>query len=223
LITRGVAEPYRMFTSRAEYRLSLREDNADARLTEIGRSLGCVDDKRWEAFSRKRDAVALELERLKSTWVNPRLLEEQAMVRVFGKVLEREYTLTDLLGRPEVTYSTLVSLTGSDGALLSETPRPPSDVADQVELQVKYAGYISRQKDEVARLAGHETTCIPAAFDYAVVRGLSCEVAQKLLAQRPETIGQASRISGVTPAAISLLLVHLKRLNKSSGERRLAA
>lgn len=223
LITRGVAEPYRMFTSRAEYRLSLREDNADARLTEIGRSLGCVDDKRWEAFSRKRDAVALELERMKSTWVNPRLLGEQAMVRVFGKVLEREYALTDLLGRPEVTYSTLVSLTGSDGALLFETPRPPADVAEQVEIQVKYAGYISRQKEEVVRRAGHETTCIPVAFDYAGVRGLSCEVAQKLVAQRPETIGQASRISGVTPAAISLLLVHLKRLNKSSGERRLAA
>lgn len=223
LITRGVAEPYRMFTSRAEYRLSLREDNADARLTEIGRALGCVEDQRWDQFGRKRDAVAAELERLKSTWVNPRLLETQEMTRVFGQPLEREYALTDLLGRPEVTHAKLISLTGLSGSVLFDVTPPPVDVAEQVEIQVKYAGYISRQKDEVARQASHETTRIPAAFDFAVVRGLSFEVAQKLVAQRPETIGQASRISGVTPAAISLLLVHLKRQSKSSGESRLAA
>ena len=223
LITRGVAEPYRMFTSRAEYRLSLREDNADARLTEIGRGLGCVDDRRWDAFSRKRDAVAAELERLKSTWVNPRLLGVTEMTRVFGQPVEREYALTDLLARPEVTHAKLISLTGIDGAVLFEIVPPPLEVAEQVEIQVKYAGYISRQKEEVARLASHETTRIPAAFDYATVRGLSSEVAQKLVSQRPETIGQASRISGVTPAAISLLLVHLKRHSKRSGESRLAA
>lgn len=220
LITRGVAEPYRMFTSRAEYRLSLREDNADTRLTEIGRQLGCVDDIRWDAFCRKKDAVDRELQRLSSTWVNPRILVEADMVRVFGKPLEREYALTDLLRRPEVTHSSLASLSvpGSDRDALAV----PDQVAEQVEILVKYAGYISRQKDEVARQATHESTRIPATLDYAKVRGLSVEVVQKLTAQRPETVGQAARVSGVTPAAISLLLVHLKRLSKT-GEGRLAA
>ena len=185
LITRGVAEPYRMFTSRAEYRLSLREDNADTRLTEIGRQLGCVDDLRWDAFCRKRDAVDCELQRLSSTWVNPRLLEEAAMVRVFGKPLEREYALADLLRRPEVTYSSLASLTSEVGN--DEGSRSiPDPVAEQVEILIKYAGYISRQKTEVARQATHESTQIPETLDYAKVRGLSVEVVQKLSAQRPK-------------------------------------
>jgi tRNA uridine 5-carboxymethylaminomethyl modification enzyme len=223
LITRGVAEPYRMFTSRAEYRLSLREDNADMRLTEAGRRLGIVDDVRWEAFNRKRDAVGRELERLKSTWVNPRILPIEEAVRVLGKGIEREYTLTDLLRRPGVSYRDLVSLRGVDGADFGVPAWPDPVVAEQVEIAVKYAGYIARQGEEVARHEAHETTRIPAELDYDQVRGLSIEVRQKLKSQRPETVGQASRISGVTPAAVSLLLVHLKRLAKSSGSGQLAA
>lgn len=217
LITRGVAEPYRMFTSRAEYRLSLREDNADARLTEIGRELGCVDDVRWSAFNRKRDAVALELERLKSTWVNPRMVDEAEALRVFGKSIEREYTLTDLLRRPDVDYGTLMTLKRSDGGDLGGPGAREPAVAEQVEISIKYAGYIARQGEEVARHEAHETTRIPPALDYDRVRGLSIEVRQKLKTQRPETVGQAARISGVTPAAISLLLVHLKRLGRNGG------
>jgi tRNA uridine 5-carboxymethylaminomethyl modification enzyme len=205
LVTRGVSEPYRMFTSRAEYRLQLREDNADLRLTETGRRLGLVDDARWEAFARKRDAVARETERLKSTWINPRALPPEDAVRVLGKPLERDHTLIDLLKRPDVTYDALMTLHGA-GAAVSDRA-----VADQVEIQAKYAGYITRQRDEVARSEAHESTRLPPDLDYRAVRGLSLEVQQKLAAQRPETIGQASRISGVTPAAISLLLVHLKR------------
>ncbi|MBA2413368.1 MAG: tRNA uridine-5-carboxymethylaminomethyl(34) synthesis enzyme MnmG [Burkholderiaceae bacterium] len=223
LITRGVAEPYRMFTSRAEYRLSLREDNADTRLTEIGRALGCVDDIRWDAFSQKRDSVARELQRLNSTWVNARLLEVGEAERVLGKPLEREYALTDLLKRPDVSYAALTTMRAADGTDLGGPPVSDAAVAEQVEISVKYAGYIARQQDEVARLESHETTRLPVSLDYAEVRGLSFEVRQKLLAQRPETIGQASRISGVTPAAISLLLVHLKRLSRASSEGRLAA
>jgi tRNA uridine 5-carboxymethylaminomethyl modification enzyme len=217
LITRGVAEPYRMFTSRAEYRLSLREDNADLRLTEIGRELGCVDDPRWEAFARKRDAVERELERLRSTWVNPRLVSPSEAERVLGKALEREYTLSDLLRRPEVSYERLVKLVSADGEALGGPPAAGADdprVAEQVEIATKYAGYIARQRDEVARHEAHESTRIPADLDYALVAGLSIEVRQKLAAARPETVGQAGRISGVTPAAISLLLVHLKRRSK---------
>jgi tRNA uridine 5-carboxymethylaminomethyl modification enzyme len=205
LVTRGVSEPYRMFTSRAEYRLQLREDNADLRLTETGRKLGLVDDARWEAFARKRDAVARETERLKTTWINPRALPLEDAVRVLGKPLERDHTLIDLLKRPDVTYGALMTLPGA-GAAVSDRA-----VADQVEIQAKYAGYITRQRDEVARSEAHESTRLPPDLDYRAVRGLSFEVQQKLAAQRPETIGQASRISGVTPAAISLLLVHLKR------------
>ena len=223
LITRGVAEPYRMFTSRAEYRLSLREDNADARLTEIGRRVGCVDDARWEAFGRKRDAVALELERLKSTWVNPHLVEDRDIARVLGQSIEREYTLADLLKRPRATYSGLMTLRRSDGSALGGPPVADAAVAEQVEISIKYAGYIARQEDEVARQESHETTRIPESLDYEDVRGLSFEVRQKLRDQRPETIGQASRISGVTPAAISLLLVHIKRLGNVGSEGRLAA
>ncbi|MGZ8253264.1 MAG: tRNA uridine-5-carboxymethylaminomethyl(34) synthesis enzyme MnmG [Burkholderiaceae bacterium] len=222
LITRGVSEPYRMFTSRAEYRLSLREDNADMRLTEAGRRLGCVDDVRWDAFNRKRDAVARELERLKSTWVNPRILAANDALRVLGKGIEREYTLTDLLRRPGVGYRELVTLRTVDGQAFGIPISDDPVVAEQVEIAVKYAGYIARQREEVLRHGAHETTRIPAEMDYDLVRGLSIEVRQKLKAQRPETVGQASRISGITPAAVSLLLVHLKRLVKS-GAGQLAA
>jgi len=221
LITSGVAEPYRMFTSRAEYRLSLREDNADARLTEIGRAMGCIDDRRWEAFCRKRDAVAREVERLKSTSVNPHLLAQAESVRVLGQAIDREYTLADLLKRPEVTYGRLTTLQQADGTALGGPPVTEAAVGEQVEISIKYAGYIARQENEVARLESQESTRVPAALDYDGVRGLSFEVRQKLREQRPETIGQASRISGVTPAAISLLLVHIKRLGSSEG--RLAA
>jgi tRNA uridine 5-carboxymethylaminomethyl modification enzyme len=218
LITRGVVEPYRMFTSRAEYRLSLREDNADLRLTEVGRVLGCVGDERWDAFCRKRDAIERELQRLRSTWVNPRLLEAAEMRRVFGRTIEREHTLSDLLKRPEVSYSALVTLVNADKQPLGGPPAEGGidrQVAEQVEISTKYAGYIVRQQDEVARHEAHESTRIPADLDFTQVSGLSIEVRQKLAAARPETIGQASRVSGVTPAAISLLLVHLKRRSRS--------
>jgi tRNA uridine 5-carboxymethylaminomethyl modification enzyme len=205
LVTRGVTEPYRMFTSRAEYRLQLREDNADLRLTETGRRLGLIDDKRWDAFCRKRDAVARELERLKSTWVNPGTLSPDDAQRVLGQPLEREYSLADLLRRPAVTYASLLTLPGA-GA-----PVADSAVAEQVEIATKYSGYIDRQNEEIARHVGQETLKLPADLDYRSVRGLSNEVWQKLNLHRPETIGQASRISGMTPAAVALLLVHLKR------------
>lgn len=205
LITRGVSEPYRMFTSRAEYRLMLREDNADLRLTEIGRRLGVVDDARWDAFNRKRDAIAREQERLRSLSLGPRTVAEDAARRVFGQPLEREYSALDLLRRPDVAYPLLASLP----AVGSRVDDPA--VTEQVEIQAKYQGYIARQRDEVARHEGLEDVSLPADLDYGRVRGLSIEVQQKLQQSRPETIGQASRISGVTPAAISLLLVHLKR------------
>jgi tRNA uridine 5-carboxymethylaminomethyl modification enzyme len=205
LITRGVAEPYRMFTSRAEYRLLLREDNADLRLTEIGRTLGVVDDARWSAFARKRDAIAAEQERLRSTWLNPRLVPPEHALRVLGKQIEREHMLADLLKRPGVTYASLMTLSGAGPGV------DDASVAEQVEVQAKYAGYIARQRDEVARQEAHESTPLPHDIDYRAVRGLSVEVQQKLEQHRPETLGQASRIQGVTPAAISLLLVHLKR------------
>ena len=205
LVTRGVTEPYRMFTSRAEYRLQLREDNADLRLTEIGRSLGCVSDARWDAFCRKRDAVGRELERLKSVWVDPRLVERVQAERVIGQPLEREATLLELLRRPSVSYAALMTLPGAGDAVADPI------VAEQVEIATKYAGYIDRQNDEIARRAEQESRRLPADLDYRSVRGLSVEVQQKLNQHRPETIGQAARVSGVTPAAISLLLVHLKR------------
>ena len=205
LITRGVSEPYRMFTSRAEYRLSLREDNADLRLTEIGRELGLVDDRRWDAFNRKRDLVAREAERLKSSWVNPRQLPEADAVRVLGQPMEREYRLFDLLRRPEVTYSSLMTLPGAGGGIDSD------EAIEQVEIQAKYQGYIERQKDEVEKSLAHESLPLPPDMDYNDVHGLSFEVRQKLAQMRPQTLGQASRMQGITPAAISLLLVHLKR------------
>ncbi len=205
LITRGVSEPYRMFTSRAEYRLMLREDNADLRLTEIGRKLGLIDDARWDAFSRKRDAIARETERLKSTWVNPRTLPKEAAMRLLGQPIEREYTLHELLRRPNVSYYSLSLIPAYGNGVESEV------VANQVEIQAKYEGYIARQRDEVERHEAQEGTRLPAELDYAEVRGLSIEARQTLSRQRPETIGQAGRMSGVTPAAISLLLVHLRR------------
>ena len=205
LVTQGVTEPYRMFTSRAEYRLSLREDNADMRLTEIGRGLGLVDDERWQVFENKRAAVGSERERLKSTWLNTKLLSEDNMQALFGQRLERDYTLEELLRRPGLHYRDLISLPGA-GPCLSD-----DKAAEQVEIQIKYQGYIERQRDEVSRQEQFETTRLPADLDYGSVRGLSIEVQQKLNRQRPETLGQAARISGITPAAISLLLVHLKR------------
>jgi tRNA uridine 5-carboxymethylaminomethyl modification enzyme len=211
LITQGVQEPYRMFTSRAEYRLSLREDNADLRLTEIGRKLGCVGDAQWAAFETKREAIARELERLRSTWVNPRMLAEVESTRVFGKAIEREYALADLLGRPDVSYSKLMSLTGHEGQALAGPGLQQFDVTEQIEIQLKYAGYIGRQAREVERHENFENLKLPPEFNYLDIQALSIEVRQKLDKQRPETLGQASRISGITPAAISLLLVHLKK------------
>ncbi len=205
LITRGVSEPYRMFTSRAEYRLSLREDNADLRLTEVGRRLGAVDDARWMAFQRKREQIERETERLRATWVNPKVLTRIQMESVFGGTLEREYTAEDLLRRPGVDYRSLMTLPGAGPGLSDE------EASQQIQIQIKYEGYINRQREEVARGQAHETTQLPPDLDYTTVRGLSVEVQQKLNLHRPETLGQASRISGVTPAAISLLLVHLKR------------
>jgi len=215
LVTRGVSEPYRMFTSRAEYRLMLREDNADLRLTETGRNLGLVDDARWAAFNRKRDAIAQERERLRSTWVNPQSVPAQAAQRLLGQPIEREYSLADLLRRPNVSYHPLLELTKSYKAV--DDPM----VAEQVEIQAKYEGYIARQRDEVERRAAQDSLRLPLDFDYAAVRGLAVEARQQLARLRPETIGQAARISGITPAAISLLLVHLKRIG-ASGPRRAA-
>jgi tRNA uridine 5-carboxymethylaminomethyl modification enzyme len=210
LVTQGVQEPYRMFTSRAEFRLSLREDNADLRLTEIGHKLGCVSNAQWEQFERRREAIARELERLKSTWVNPRMVSDAEAERILGKPIEREYALTDLLSRPNVSYKQLMTLTGVDGRRFDQ-PELDVAVADQVEIQVKYAGYIDRQAKEVERHEHYENLALPDDLDYMSVRALSMEVRQKLTRHRPETLGQASRIAGVTPAAISLLLVHLKR------------
>ncbi|MBC7414888.1 MAG: tRNA uridine-5-carboxymethylaminomethyl(34) synthesis enzyme MnmG [Herminiimonas sp.] len=211
LITQGVQEPYRMFTSRAEYRLSLREDNADLRLTEIGRELGCVGDAQWALFEAKRESVECEMQRLKSTWVNPRMISDDEAQRLLGTGLEREYALADLLRRPNMTYDALMSLRGVDGADLAGPGVADGVVKEQIEIQLKYAGYIERQAKEVERHEHYEHLTLPLDFDYLNVAALSMEVRQKLNRQRPETLGQASRISGVTPAAISLLLVHLKK------------
>ena len=205
LITRGVSEPYRMFTSRAEYRLQLREDNADLRLTEIGRKFGIVDDERWKAFEIKREEIAREQERLRTTWLSPRNVPAEDTIRVLGKPIEREYSLHELLRRPDVSYSSLLSLPGAGSGVID------IKVAEQVETQAKYYGYIERQREEIERNEQYETLELPDLFDYSQVRGLSIEVQQKLNLHKPETIGQAARISGMTPAAISLLLVHLKR------------
>ncbi|MFO8025867.1 tRNA uridine-5-carboxymethylaminomethyl(34) synthesis enzyme MnmG [Thiohalophilus sp.] len=205
LITAGTQEPYRMFTSRAEYRLMLREDNADLRLTETGRKLGLIDDLRWVAFEQKREAVEQELQRLRSTWVHPEKIPLAKQEQLLGKKLSREATLHDLLRRPEVRYADLALLAG-------EREHPPEPVVtEQVEIQAKYAGYIERQQAEIARQRRHEETTLPGDMDYHAVKGLSAEVCEKLNRIRPATLGQAARISGVTPAALSLLLVHLKK------------
>jgi tRNA uridine 5-carboxymethylaminomethyl modification enzyme len=206
LITTGVTEPYRMFTSRAEYRLQLREDNADIRLTEKGRELGLVDDVRWEAFGRKQEAIAREQERLKKTFVQPANVSRETQLSIFGKALEHEYSLFELLRRPEVTYDGLMGLNPAPEALSDEAK-------EQVEIAAKYQGYINRQKDEIAKQKGSESIVL-GGLDYADVHGLSIEARQKLILHKPETIGQASRISGITPATISLLLVYLKRKHK---------
>jgi len=231
LITKGVTEPYRMFTSRAEFRLQLREDNADMRLTETGRRLGLVDDVRWDAFSRKRDAVSRETERLRGIWVNPRNLSAEDAVRVLGKEIDHEYCLSELLRRPGVDYAGLMSLDGGQYAspelplvVSRETEAGSADaepggpdalfvqsVVQQVETMAKYSGYIDRQRDEIHRVAHFEGMQLPADLDYLEVPALSFEARQILARQRPETLGLASRISGITPATISLLLVHLKK------------
>lgn len=212
LITRGVSEPYRMFTSRAEYRLLLREDNADMRLTEVGRQMGLVDDARWEAFSRKQEAVALEQERLRNTWVRPASLSQEDALRVLGKQIDHEYSLFELLRRPEVSYEDLLTLPVANGVLTSDLAE---DVKQQLEIAAKYQGYIDRQQEEILRQQGNENTALPEDIDYSDVHGLSIEVQQKLAQHRPQTIGQASRVSGVTPVAVSLLLVYLKRRYRS--------
>ena len=227
LITKGVTEPYRMFTSRAEFRLQLREDNADARLTEVGRQLGLVSDARWDVYCRKRDAVSRETERLRSIWVNPRNLPAEEAQRVLGKPLEHEHSLADLLRRPDVDYSNLLSLDGGRyrNPELCDVSRETAEatfaaaVVEQVEIAVKYAGYIERQRDEVERAGRYENLRLPEDLDYMQVAALSIEARQRLNAQRPQTLGQASRLSGITPASISLLLVHLRK----SGLRELGA
>ncbi|MEN3354278.1 MAG: tRNA uridine 5-carboxymethylaminomethyl modification enzyme [Betaproteobacteria bacterium] len=205
LITCGVSEPYRMFTSRAEYRLSLREDNADLRLTQAGRKLRLVDDNRWKVFCEKRELIAREQERLKSTWVNPKVIASADATRVLGQPLEREYSLAALLRRPDVSYAQLMTLPCAGPGIND------ARAAEQVEIQAKYQGYIERQKEEIARQEECESARLPFDVDYRTVHGLSVEVQQKLNQHRPETLGQAARISGVTPAAISILLVYLKR------------
>jgi tRNA uridine 5-carboxymethylaminomethyl modification enzyme len=224
LISKGVTEPYRMFTSRAEFRLQLREDNADLRLTEVGRKLGLVDDARWDAFCRKRDAVSRETERLRSIWVSPKNLDVAEAERVLGKAIDHEYNLADLLRRPEVSYAGLMSLERGKYA----TPELASSVAEtvsretagddfiavvveQVEIAAKYSGYIDRQREEVERTSHYEHLKLPPDLDYSQVTALSIEARQKLQKQRPETLGLASRISGITPASISLLLIFLKK------------
>ena len=204
LVTRGTSEPYRMFTSRAEYRLLLREDNADLRLTPIGRDLGLVDDLRWQAFDRKREAIVREQQRLRETWVRPDRIDQEAAAAILGQPLTREARLEELLRRPNVNYAQVMRLSGSE-------PVEDAKVAEQVEVQAKYAGYLERQHDEIERQRRHEDTALPADLDYEQVQGLSSEVRSKLADSRPATVGQAARIPGMTPAGVSLLLVHLKK------------
>ncbi len=213
LITKGVQEPYRMFTSRAEYRLSLREDNADDRLTEVGRKLGLVDDRRWAFFCRKKEAVSRETQRLKSTWISPKLITPEESQELLGQVITHEYSLADLLRRPGITYASLTtSFDGRWGAEpLDQDVVLRDQIAEQVEIAFKYQGYIDRQAAEIARHMHYEELNLPADIDYTQVLGLSKEVQQKLDLHKPSTLGQASRVSGVTPAAISLLLIHLKK------------
>ncbi len=214
LVTRGVSEPYRMFTSRAEYRLSLREDNADMRLTEIGRQLGLIDEDRWRFFNQKRDAVSRETKRLKSIWVTSKNFSAEDAISLLGKPVEHEYRLADLLCRPGVSYTAITKVKEgffAPPAPLAEDESLLQQIEEQIEISIKYQGYIERQANEIERNEAHENTCLPIDLDYQAVSGLSHEVRQKLSQMRPQTIGQASRISGVTPAAISLLMVHLKK------------
>ena len=231
LITKGVNEPYRMFTSRAEYRLQLREDNADLRLTETGRRLGLVDDVRWDAFCRKRDAVSRETQRLRNTWINPKTVAPVEAERVLGKAMDHEYSLAELLRRPDVSYRSLMSLNGgqfapgdlvwndsADGSLAGDDDAQRQaqrlfgqSVVEQVEIMARYSGYIQRQKDEVERAEVHENMLLPPELDYMQVAALSYEARQILSRYRPQTLGLASRLSGITPASISLLLIHLKK------------
>ena len=206
LITKGVNEPYRMFTSRAEYRLQLREDNADMRLTEDGHKIGLVGEEQWRMFNEKREAIEREIQRLKTTWYTPQKLAEEEQLRVFGQKLSREANLHDLLRRPNLDYAALMTLEGAEPEC-----RLPENVIEQVEIQVKYQGYIDRQNEEIDSRRDLETLRLPENIDYSKVKGLSAEVQQKLNQHKPETVGQASRISGVTPAAVALLMVHLKR------------
>jgi tRNA uridine 5-carboxymethylaminomethyl modification enzyme len=213
----GTLEPYRMFTSRAEYRLLLREDNADLRLTEKGRELGLVDEARWRRFEQKREAIERETSRLAGTFVHPGTDAADTLAEKLGKALTREYSLADLLKRPELEYPDVASLNGD--------PCTDPEAAQQVAIQAKYAGYIDRQQDEVERLRRYEETPLPADLDLEAVDGLSNEVKQKLAEVRPATLAQAGRIPGVTPAAISLLLIHLKKrgaLQRTGDRRKLA-
>ncbi|MDA0359989.1 MAG: tRNA uridine-5-carboxymethylaminomethyl(34) synthesis enzyme MnmG [Proteobacteria bacterium] len=213
LITRGVTEPYRMFTSRAEYRLSLREDNADLRLTPIGRKLGLVNDYRWERFERKRVVIENETARLNNLFISPSCDDQAKIKQVVGKVLDHEYSAIQLLRRPEVNYEALMSLAGVGPGVEDKS------AAEQVEIQSKYQGYINRQKEEVTKMVSLEGVSIPEAIDYTVIPGLSAEAKQKLTFTRPTTLGHASRISGITPAAVGILSVYIKRLNESLSER----
>jgi tRNA uridine 5-carboxymethylaminomethyl modification enzyme len=229
LISKGVTEPYRMFTSRAEFRLQLREDNADMRLTELGRSVGLVDDARWDAFNRKRDSVSRETQRLKSTWISPKTIQSLESERILGKALEHEYSLYELLRRPNIGYYALLGISEAKfmnpelGAATEATTEQEKhfvdSVVEQIEITAKYSGYIDKQIEEVNRSSYYEKLKLPADLDYMKVSALSIEVRQKLTAQRPETLGLASRISGITPAAVSLLLVHLKKSGYKLGAK----
>lgn len=225
LITKGVTEPYRMFTSRAEFRLQLREDNADMRLTPMGYELGLVDEDRWRAFCEKREAIERELQYLRNTWVRPQIVEQARVIQVLGKPIEHEYSLAELLKRPGIHLEDVLSLAPSTPEEMNQEIQPVSRetlkpvVKEQVEIAIKYAGYIDRQKDEVEKAAAFESMPLPADFDYMEISALSFEVRQKLSKHKPQTLGLASRISGVTPAAISLLLIHLKKKRRLAGQR----
>jgi len=217
LITMGTVEPYRMFTSRAEYRLMLREDNADIRLTEHGRNFGLVGDKRWQRFEQKMEAIDLETERLRTTWVHPDTPQAEALAVKVKNPINREYSLAELLKRPELEYGDIASLKGE--------PTKDQQAAEQVAIQAKYAGYIDRQQEEIERSRRYENTALDGDFDYSAVDGLSNEVKQKLTEARPETLARASRLPGVTPAAISILLIYLKKrgvLSRSGSPRKRA-
>jgi tRNA uridine 5-carboxymethylaminomethyl modification enzyme len=212
-----------MFTSRAEYRLLLREDNADVRLTEQGRKLGLVDDARWEKFSRKMEQIALQEQKLKSTWAHPNKIPQEQSIALFGKPLEHEYTLFELLRRPNISYQDLMQLPMAEPLSHEQLT---DEAIQQIEIAAKYQGYIDRQKEEIEKLSSQEGVQIPADLNYADVNGLSIEVQQKLTAHKPETLGQAGRISGVTPVAVSLLMIHLKKhyrgSQKTSGSEKVA-